>query len=159
VCFLADYFTRSDNGVTDETTPCAIFSQPAWVHRKVRRMSHYVSGEVNLGLSEVLSMTMGIIVNDTVHFLSKYRHVRMSGNDAEQSLRYAFASVGRALWITTLVLASGFSILMLSPFALNSDMGMLASIIIVIALAVDFFFTTILMAFDMKNTKQALTHE
>jgi hypothetical protein len=98
------------------------------------------SGEVNLGLSIVLSMTLGIVVDDTVHFLSKYRHARMNGNDAEQSIRYAFASVGRALWITTLVLATGFSILMLSPFALNSDMGMLASIIIVIALAVDFLF-------------------
>jgi predicted RND superfamily exporter protein len=110
------------------------------------------SGEVNLGLSVVLSMTLGIIVDDTVHFLSKYRHARNSGNDAEQSVRYAFASVGRALWITTLVLATGFSILMLSPFALNSDMGMLTSIIIVVALAVDFLFLPpFLMAFDKKS--------
>jgi len=118
------------------------------------------SGEVNLGLSVVLSMTLGIIVDDTVHFLSKYRHARMSGNDAEQSVRYAFASVGRALWITTLVLATGFSILMLSPFALNSDMGMLTSIIIVVALAVDFLFLPpFLMSFDRKNIKQEFIHE
>jgi predicted RND superfamily exporter protein len=112
------------------------------------------SGEVNLGLSVVLSMTLGIIVDDTVHFLSKYRHARISGNNAEQSVRYAFASVGRALWITTIVLAAGFSILMLSPFTLNSDMGMLTSIVIVIALAVDFLFLPpFLMAFDRKNIK------
>jgi len=118
------------------------------------------SGEVNLGLSVVLSMTLGIIVDDTVHFLSKYRHARIKGNDAEQSVRYAFASVGRALWITTLVLATGFSILMLSPFALNSEMGMLTSIIIVVALAVDFLFLPpFLMAFDRKNIKQEFTHE
>ena len=67
---------------------------------------------------------------------------------------------GQALWVTTLVLATGFSILMLSPFALNSDMGMLTSIIIVVALAVDFLFLPpFLMAFDKKNTKQELTHE
>jgi predicted RND superfamily exporter protein len=118
------------------------------------------SGEVNLGLSVVLSMTLGIIVDDTVHFLSKYRHARINGNDAEQSVRYAFASVGRALWITTLVLATGFSILMLSPFALNSDMGMLTSIIIVVALAVDFLFLPpFLLVFDSKNFKQELTHD
>jgi predicted RND superfamily exporter protein len=118
------------------------------------------SGEVNLGLSVVISMTLGIIVDDTVHFLSKYRHARISGNDAEQSVRYAFASVGRALWITTLVLATGFSILMLSPFALNSDMGMLTSIIIVVALAVDFLFLPpFLMYFDRKNIKQEFIHE
>lgn len=114
------------------------------------------SGEVNLGLSIVLSMTLGIIVDDTVHFLSKYRHARVSGKDAEQSVRYAFASVGRALWITTLVLATGFSILMLSPFALNSEMGMLTSIIIVVALAVDFLFLPpFLMTFDRKNISRS----
>jgi predicted RND superfamily exporter protein len=100
-------------------------------------------------------MTLEIIVDDTVHFLSQYRHARISGNDTEQSVRYAFASVGRALWITTLVFAPGFSILMLSPFALNSGMGMLTSIIIVVALAVDFLFLPpFLMAFDRKNIKQ-----
>lgn len=109
------------------------------------------SGEVNLGLSIVLSMTLGIIVDDTVHFLSKYKHARVEGADAEQSVRFAFASVGRALWITTLVLATGFSILMLSPFALNSEMGMLTSIIILVALAVDFIFLPpFLMIFDNK---------
>jgi predicted RND superfamily exporter protein len=118
------------------------------------------SGEVNLGLSIVLSMTLGIIVDDTVHFLSKYRHARVNGKDAEQSVRYAFASVGRALWITTLVLATGFSILMLSPFALNSEMGMLTSIIIVVALAVDFLFLPpFLMAFDKENNKQEFSNE
>jgi predicted RND superfamily exporter protein len=113
------------------------------------------SGEINLGLSIVLSMTLGIIVDDTVHFLSKYRHARIAGNDAEQSVRYAFSSVGRALLITTLVLATGFSVLMLSPFALNSEMGMLTSIIILVALAVDFLFLPpFLMVFDKKNFKQ-----
>jgi uncharacterized protein len=111
------------------------------------------SGEINLGLSIVLSMTLGIIVDDTVHFLSKYQHARVAGKNAEDSVRFAFASVGRALWITTLVLALGFSVLMLSPFALNADMGMLTSIIIVVALAVDFLFLPpFLMMFDKKNT-------
>ena len=125
------------------------------------------SGEINLGLSIVLSMTLGIIVDDTVHFLSKYRHARVNGNNAEKSVRYAFASVGRALLITTLVLATGFSVLMLSPFALNSEMGMLTSIIILVALAVDFLFLPpFLMVFDKKNfktdsssSKQELVHE
>lgn len=112
------------------------------------------SAEINLGLSIVLSMTLGIIVDDTVHFLSKYGHARRLGNNAEESVRYAFASVGRALWVTTLVLAAGFSILMLSPFALNSEMGLLTSIIILIALAVDFLFLPpFLMIFD-KQLKQ-----
>ncbi|MEP7704722.1 MMPL family transporter [Paraglaciecola sp. 25GB23A] len=109
------------------------------------------SGEINLGLSVVLSMTLGIIVDDTVHFLTKYQHAKQAGQSAEQAVRFAFASVGRALWITTIVLSLGFSVLMLSPFALNADMGMLTSIIILVALAVDFLFLpAFLLVFDAK---------
>jgi predicted RND superfamily exporter protein len=117
------------------------------------------SGQINLGLSIVLSMALGIIVDDTVHFLSKYRHSRVQGNSAEQAVRYAFTSVGRALWITTLVLTMGFSVLAMSSFALNADMGLLTAIIIVVALAVDFFFLpAFLIVFDNKNSKEGSEH-
>lgn len=97
-------------------------------------------GEINLALSVVASMSLGIIVDDTVHFLSKYRHAREEGRDSEQAVRYAFHSVGRALCITTLVLVAGFAVLMFSGFRLNSDMGLLTSGIILIALLVDLLF-------------------
>ncbi|GAA0368448.1 MMPL family transporter [Bowmanella denitrificans] len=111
------------------------------------------SGQINMGLSVVMSMALGIIVDDTVHFLSKYRHARGEGANAEQAVRYAFTSVGRALWITTLVLVMGFSVLAMSSFALNADMGMLTGIIILVALAVDFLFLpAFLMVFDKQKT-------
>lgn len=97
-------------------------------------------GEINLALSVVASMSLGIIVDDTVHFLSKYRHAREEGRDSEKAVRYAFHSVGRALCITTLVLVAGFAVLMFSGFRLNSDMGLLTSGIILIALLVDLLF-------------------
>lgn len=113
------------------------------------------SGQINMGLSVVLSMTLGIIVDDTVHFLSKYRFARMQGKDAANAVRYAFDSVARALWITTLVLTLGFSVLTLSSFALNSGMGKLTSIIIVTALAIDFLFLpAFLIRFDKKKYPQ-----
>jgi predicted RND superfamily exporter protein len=99
-----------------------------------------ISGEINLGLSIVVSMTLGIIVDDTVHFLSKYQRARNDGQNAEQAIRYAFSSVGRAMTITTLVLCTGFSLLTLSAFRMNADMGMATSIIIFVALVVDFLF-------------------
>jgi len=100
-------------------------------------------------------MTLGIIVDDTVHFLTKYRHARLEGKDAKESVRYSFASVGRALWITTIVLTIGFSILALSAFRLNADMGLLTAIIIVSALAVDFLFLpAFLILLDKKTIKQ-----
>ncbi|EGQ8399318.1 MMPL family transporter [Vibrio parahaemolyticus] len=110
-----------------------------------------ISGEINLGLSVVVTLTLGIVVDDAVHFLSKYQRARREGQTAEQAVRYAFHTVGRALWITTVVLVAGFSVLAMSSFRLNADMGQLSAIVIFIALVVDFLFLpTLLMLFDKK---------
>lgn len=111
-----------------------------------------ISGEINLGLSVVVTLTLGIVVDDAVHFLSKYQRARREGQTAEQAVRYAFHTVGRALWITTVVLVAGFSVLAMSSFRLNADMGQLSAIVIFIALVVDFLFLpTLLMLFDKKS--------
>ncbi|WP_188010207.1 efflux RND transporter permease subunit [Vibrio parahaemolyticus] len=110
-----------------------------------------ISGEINLGLSVVVTLTLGIVVDDAVHFLSKYQRARREGQTAEQAVRYAFHTVGRSLWITTVVLVAGFSVLAMSSFRLNADMGQLSAIVIFIALVVDFLFLpTLLMLFDKK---------
>ena len=107
-------------------------------------------GEIGLSLSVVASMSLGIVVDDTVHFLSKYlRARREKGLDSQAAVRYAFVTVGRALIITSVVLVVGFLILSTSSFELNSGMGLLTAIVIAIALAADFLFLPpILMKFD-----------
>ncbi|MGB0732139.1 MAG: efflux RND transporter permease subunit [Pontibacterium sp.] len=112
-----------------------------------------IDGQVGLGLSVVAGMTLGIVVDDTVHFLSKYLYARRErGLDSEGAVRYAFGNVGRALWITTLVLVAGFMVLAQSSFKLNSDMGLLTALTILIALIVDFFFLPpLLMKLDGKT--------
>ncbi|CCN68871.1 efflux RND transporter permease subunit [Vibrio nigripulchritudo] len=121
------------------------------------------SGEINLGLSVVVTLTLGIVVDDAVHFLSKYQRARKEGKDAEQAVRYAFNTVGRALGITTVVLVAGFSILAMSSFRLNADMGQLSALVIFLALVVDFLFLpTLLMLFDKdkapaEDTKEAIS--
>lgn len=108
-----------------------------------------ISGEINLGLSVVVTLTLGIVVDDAVHFLAKYQHARKAGQNAEQAVRYAFHTVGRALWITTVVLVAGFSVLAMSQFRLNSDMGQLSAIVIFVALVIDFvLLPSLLMRFD-----------
>jgi predicted RND superfamily exporter protein len=98
-------------------------------------------GEVGLSISVVAAMTLGIVVDDTVHFLSKYlRARREQGLNAEDAVRYAFSSVGIALWVTTLVLVAGFMVLAQSHFQLNSGMGLLTAVTISIALFIDFLF-------------------
>jgi len=74
-------------------------------------------GEVGLALSIVSTMTLGIVVDDTVHFLSKYlRAKREYGYSAEDAVRYAFTHVGRALITTSIVLVAGFMVLAQSHF-------------------------------------------
>lgn len=98
-----------------------------------------VVGEVNMAVSMVVAMTLGIVVDDTVHFLSKYlRGRREHGLGAEGAVRYAFSSVGNALWTTSTVLVAGFLVLSLSSFEMNSGMGKLTAITIVFALVTDF---------------------
>jgi predicted RND superfamily exporter protein len=98
-------------------------------------------GEVGLGLSIVTGMTLGIVVDDTVHFLSKYLRARREQQlCSPDAVRYAFSSVGTALWVTSLVLIAGFLVLTGSPFKLNADMGLLTAITIAFALAADFLF-------------------
>ena len=107
-------------------------------------------GQVGLALSIVTGMTLGIVVDDTVHFLSKYlRARREKGMDAANAVRFAFHSVGTALWTTSIVLIAGFMVLSQSPFELNAGMGLLTAITIAFALAADFLLLpTLLMALD-----------
>ncbi|HHB92259.1 MAG TPA: RND family transporter [Thioploca sp.] len=98
-------------------------------------------GQVGLGLSVVAGLTIGIVVDDTIHYLSKYLRARREKNmDSPEAVLYAFRSVGLALWITTLALVAGFAILSMSHFAVNSDMGSMTAVTIVLALMADFLF-------------------
>jgi predicted RND superfamily exporter protein len=100
-----------------------------------------VDGQVGLGLSVVTGMTLGIVVDDTVHFISKYRRARVEqGLSAEEAVRYAFSTVGVALWVTSLVLICGFLVLAQSSFQMNSGMGLMTAITIAVALWMDFLF-------------------
>ena len=110
-------------------------------------------GEVGFALALSVGMVIGIIVDDTVHFLSKYmRGRREKSLTAEEAIRYAFTNVGPALVITTIVLAVGFSVLMLSTFKLNFELGLITSMTITIALIVDFLLLpAMLLTFDNKS--------
>lgn len=100
-----------------------------------------ISGEIGLAVSVVACMTLGIVVDDTVHFLSKYvRAKREHGLGTADAVRYAFRTVGIALIATSVVLVANFAVIGTSNFYPNSSMGQLSAITIAMALIVDFFF-------------------
>ena len=115
-----------------------------------------VVGEVNMAAAMVAGMSLGIVVDDSIHFLSKYlRARRENGMDAEAAVRYAFSSVGIAIIVTSVVLVAGFMVLAQSTFAMNSEMALLTSIAIAMALLADFLLLPVLlMRMDKHNHPQ-----
>ncbi len=114
-------------------------------------------GQVSLSLSVVVAMTVGIVVDDTVHFLSKYRRARFEyGQDSEEAVRYAFDTAGRALFTTTVVLVAGFLIFVFSPFVPTAQVGVLTAMIIAFALIADLsLLPALLTAADRRSGKGA----
>ncbi len=112
-------------------------------------------GEVNFTMAVVMGMTLGIVVDDSVHFLSKYLRARREQRlTSEDSVRYAFVNVGGALLTTTIVLVAGFMVLAQSHFLANSGMAKLTAIAIICALLADFLILPpLLMLADRRFSK------
>ena len=115
-----------------------------------------IVGEVGFSVATVASISLGIIVDDTVHLLSKYVRARREGNlTAADAIRYAFKSVGVAIVVNTVILASGFLVLLTSSFKVNADMGLLTALAIVFALILDFLFLpALLLLIDSVRTNK-----
>jgi len=106
----------------------------------------FIVGRVGLAISVIAALTLGIIVDDTIHFISKYLRARREYKKSpEDAVRFSFHTVGRALWVTTVVLTAGFSVLTFSHFQINSDLGYMTVITIVFALILDFLFLPTLL--------------
>jgi uncharacterized protein len=115
-------------------------------------------GYINTGISIVFGMTLGIIVDDTVHFLTKYLRARRDmGKSPEDAVRYAFVTVGKAMLVTTLVLVMGFLVIAQSDFGMNSGMAKITMLIIILALVLDFLLLpAMLVMMNRKKEQYAL---
>ena len=114
-------------------------------------------GQVGLSLSVVVAMTIGIVVDDTVHFLTKYRRARREyGQSPEEAVHYAFETAGRALFTTTVVLVAGFMIFAFSPFIPTAQVGVLTATIIGFALLADLsLLPALLLVLDRPSAGQS----
>ena len=98
-------------------------------------------------------MAFGIIVDDTIHFLSRYLKARRGGLLAPEAVRAAFRGVGKALWTTTAVLSLGFLVFASSGFELSWALGLLITMTIGFALLADFLLLPpLLMAIDRRKS-------
>ena len=98
----------------------------------------YAVREVDVAASVVTALAFGIIVDDTIHFMTKYLRSRKEGLPPSESVQSAFSTVGKALMATTIVFALGFLVFGLSGMAMNQTLGLLTGMTVIIALAADF---------------------
>ncbi|MGI9270578.1 MAG: efflux RND transporter permease subunit [Woeseiaceae bacterium] len=109
-------------------------------------------GEVGFSVATVASISLGIIVDDTVHFLSKYVRARDEKRlNVEDSIRYAFRNVGIAIVVNTIILTAGFVVMTTSAFKMNVDLGLMTILSIVGALILDFLFLPGLLLLGRKK--------
>jgi predicted RND superfamily exporter protein len=110
----------------------------------------WVSGEIDLGITVTFGIAFGIVVDDTIHFLSKYQRARRElGYGTEAAITYAFGTVGVALFVTSIVLIAGFSMLGFSNMNITANMAILTTVTIAFAFLVDFFLVpSLLLKFD-----------
>ena len=112
----------------------------------------YLVGRVGIASSVVVAISFGIIVDDTIHFLTEYLKARRQGLPAPEAVRTVFRTVGHALWTTTAVLCAGLLVFSSSGFELSWALGLLVTITLVFALVSDFLLLpALLMTIDRRE--------
>ncbi|WP_291967872.1 efflux RND transporter permease subunit [Maribacter sp.] len=96
-------------------------------------------------LSVVFAIVFGIAVDDTIHFLGKYKLGISQGLDKEAALEKTFAQTGRALVITTIILFFGFMVMLFSIHQPSVTIGLIISVTLVTALILDLLLLPVLL--------------
>jgi uncharacterized protein len=117
-------------------------------------------GEIGMAAAIVGSTSLGVVVDDTVHFMSKYLHARRAlGADRAEAVRYAYRQVSEAVIVTTIILAVGFSALAFSLFRINQQLGQLTAIAITVALLFELFLLPALLLIGYRARRDAAQPE
>lgn len=111
-----------------------------------------LSGKVNMAVAVTFSMSLGIIVDDTIHVLSKFQHFRRQGLAAPDAIHATFQACGAALIVTTGMIASGLLVLTQSAYGVHAIMGHVTAPIILLALALDFLLLPALLLLGSRRS-------
>jgi len=105
----------------------------------------YLDIALEAGISIVFAIIFGIAVDDTIHFLSKYKLAKDRLGDREAALLVTFQETGKAIIFTTLILFFGFMILLFSKNLPSVLIGMLISVTLISAVIADLFLLPVII--------------
>ena len=107
---------------------------------------------VDIGVAISGAIIIGVAVDDTIHFLVKYKEARQKGYNFQDSLTYIMQYAGSAIIFTTIILSISFTIFSFSQFVPNVNFGIVTAIALVIAVAVDLIMLpAVLSRYDGKD--------
>ena len=109
----------------------------------------YLGIELEAGVSILFAIIFGIAVDDTIHFLSKYKLARNAGKDMEQALHITFLETGKAICLTSLILFFGFLVMLFSIHPPSITVGMMISVTLLSALLSDMLIIPVLIRWMM----------
>jgi predicted RND superfamily exporter protein len=105
----------------------------------------YFGIELKISTAIIFTIAFGIAVDDTIHLLGKFKFELMKGSSKMVALKRAYLTTGKAMVLTTLILCSGFMLLVFSTFMGTFNMGVLLSITLFVALIADLTLLPILI--------------
>ena len=97
------------------------------------------------------AIALGLAVDDTVHFMHNFRRYELQYNDVDKAVRLTLMGTGRAITLTSIVLALGFLVLTFSQMNNMFDFGVLTASAILVALLADFFLMPAIMKLIVKD--------
>ena len=102
---------------------------------------------INLDMATVMvaAISLGVAVDDTIHFLYAFRAAHALSGDAEQAVRDTITTTGRAILSTSLVVVLGFLVLGFATIKTISLFGLLLCVTMLAALVAEFLVTPALL--------------
>ena len=97
------------------------------------------------------AIALGLAVDDTVHFMHNFRRYELKYNDVDKAVRLTLLGTGRAITLTSIVLALGFLVLTFSQMNNMFDFGVLTASAILVAVLADFFLMPAIMKLIIKD--------
>lgn len=101
---------------------------------------------INMGTSVIFAISFGIVVDDSIHFLSKFKLELNKGHSIQESIKTTIMSTGEAIIITTIVLTIGFVVFCFSSFKATFYIGLFVSISFVVAVLADLLLLPLLIS-------------
>lgn len=105
----------------------------------------FVGIDLNMTTAIVFTIAFGIAVDDTIHFLSRYRQEMKLGRSNLIGLRRTYISTGKAIIITSIILLGGFGGLIFSNFLSTFYIGLFVSMTLIFAVITDLTLLPILL--------------